>query len=624
MATTTQIKCSHENIKLIANYGHKGALHFRIIKKINKDGHQIETIKCSSLIRSIFYRFSKNHSSKINKLIQRDIRILSSLDESYFVDMKTHAVTDLFLSVQKYNQSLLRQKEIGSDSVFSKLDLPLIAHQHIPEINPLKVTISKTKPFNEDIKKNYAPYLHRTGFLKKRTLFRYDEQDAQINHGAEAGRIFISTQKERLKCVLGQLVNLSLKPFGAKLSVGQKYQYFRHNEQLNPNNIYDTASPFTTQPQPSSYWLGHATCLMNIPLTSTTDSTKKASIHVITDPIEGDLNKFLYPRKTKFAKKMEDCPAPHIYLLSHNHLDHYSKPTIRKLLSQQPVMIVPEGDGHRYKKLGFTNVIEQNWWDKTNLQFERDGHQFKMAITAVPAHHWAGQGPCGGHESAFLGYIIQGMEEGDLYFAGDTARLSQAHIDILKDQFNIRWMFEPGGPDEVRKEMESTHQASVDGLWMHFNLMIRKVRENHSNKKDFLKACKNLKTIYMHTKTFKLGNLHFDDTETSVEKVLEALELTKTKTSKKILKSLREAQASLKSSSGIAIISEKLVNRESLIQKLQEMKDYERQVYEELLRFTAEMNTFEGNKRLTPREVAKLLRETVVIPKIGSRTMLTI
>ncbi|MGK5595307.1 MAG: hypothetical protein ACSNEK_08125 [Parachlamydiaceae bacterium] len=54
------------------------------------------------------------------------------------------------------------------------------------------------------------------------------------------------------------------------------------------------------------------------------------------------------------------------------------------------------------------------------------------------------------------------------------------------------------------------------------------------------------------------------------------------------------------------------------------MKDYERQVYEELLRFTREMGAFEDNKRLSPKEVANLLRQTVVIPKIGSRTMLTI
>ena len=68
-------------------------------------------------------------------------------------------------------------------------------------------------------------------------------------------------------------------------------------------------------------------------------------------------------------------------------------------------MIVPKGDGNRYKKiakkLGFdgSNIIELNWWEKTQIEFNKNGEFYRMEITATPARHWSGQGPCGGHES---------------------------------------------------------------------------------------------------------------------------------------------------------------------------------------------------------------------------------
>jgi len=68
------------------------------------------------------------------------------------------------------------------------------------------------------------------------------------------------------------------------------------------------------------------------------------------------------------------------------------------------------------KDLGFgdTNIIELDWWEKKEISFEKNGETFSMQISATPARHWSGQGPCGGHESTFLGYVIQGHEDGDI------------------------------------------------------------------------------------------------------------------------------------------------------------------------------------------------------------------
>jgi len=128
--------------------------------------------------------------------------------------------------------------------------------------------------------------------------------------------------------------------------------------------------------------------------------------------------------------------------------------------------------------------------------------------------------------------------------------------------------------------MESTHQASVDGLWMHFKMMIPKIYTKGMDKEEFLQRAKELKTIYMHTMTYKLGNLHISDTKDSVEKVLKALELDDT-------------------------------------QHLN-LKSYEEQVYRELCDL-ADVLEFSQNEKLLHSEVALLLAETVIVPKIGSR-----
>jgi L-ascorbate metabolism protein UlaG (beta-lactamase superfamily) len=258
-------------------------------------------------------------------------------------------------------------------------------------------------------------------------------------------------------------------------------------------------------------------------------------------------------------------------------MDHYNKRTIKKLLEQQPLMIVPVGDGQRVRTLGFTNVVEQNWWDNTRVSFEQDNRQFECNITAIPAHHWAGE--CsGGHDSSFVGYVIRGAEGGDILFAGDTARLHDRHIGMLRDHFNIRAAFMPGGPDELRYELESTHQAAIDALWMHMNLMIKRLYSTMqgASREEFLEAAKGYKTIYMHAKTFKMGCVHFDDIEQSLQR-------------------LKNGDYNL-------------------------MKPYEQKVYRELQALASHMS-FDGTP-LTNDELLMLIDSSIITPKIGERTTL--
>lgn len=568
------------NLFIISNNIHKDCSDFRV--ESAKDGNHI--IKKNSFLRKIllyFFYSGDSHKKTLQKLINQNVSDLSNLSIEEFISPLTAEMTELFISAQKYNQTLERTKNYPK-TLGNQLSLNLVCNQKVLELNPSKLLAVKNDPIPEHLQKDKPQVVAENRMCVKHRIRRYPGDN--IDHSAEGARIFMSTQKERLLSTVGSVLESVGKLFKFEVTAFQKYHYRKHGE--TDAQIYARpTSPLSNAPVgPTSFWLGHASLFLSVPLKSKTG--KRAAFNVITDPVEGDLNAILYPRQTKFALPIEKIPAPDIYLLSHNHLDHYNKDTVKKLFSQQPLMIVPQGDKSRYskiaKELGFsdTNIIELDWWEKKEITFEKNGETFSMQISATPARHWTGQGPCGGHESTFLGYVIQGNEAGDIYFAGDTARLNEDHIQKLQNQFKIKWSFQPGGPDEVRNDMESTHQASVDGLWMHFKMMIPQIYREGMEKQEFLKHAAELKTIYMHTMTYKLGNLHLSDTKDSVEKVLKALETDE-----------------------ISVL---------------ELKSYELQVYRELCELSDRL-VFSDNQKLLHSEVSLMLAQTVIVPKIGSR-----
>lgn len=626
------------NLLTIANHIHKEASHFRI-KKL-KNGQEI--LKKTHFICRLFlqsYYSSKNHVSRIEKLLQKNVQLASQIERAHYVEALSSEPTELFLAVQKYNETLSAAHThplLKSRSLANRIQLGVVKNTQVSELNPSKVLSVKDMQVPNDLQEDKPEINKERRLLGKYHVRRYPGD--VIDHSKEAGRIFSSTQRERLLSGIGRVCEAVAGLFGFKVTTFQKYHYRTHQETDQQIYADPKTSPLNIGKNPTSYWLGHATLFLSIPLKS--EKGTLTSFNVITDPVEGDLHALLYPRQTKFARSLDETPAPHVYLLSHNHLDHYNKESVKKIFAQQPVMIVPKGDRERYaklaKELGFdsSNIYALDWWEKKEIQFEKNGEQFRMQITATPARHWSGQGPCGGHESTFLGYVIQGNEEGDIYFAGDTARLNDDHIAKLKDHFNIRWNFQPGGPDEVRKDMESTHQASVDGLWMHTKMMLLKIYQNGMHKEDFLKDSTTLKTIYMHTMTFKLGNLHLSDTKDSLEKVLDALDsYDETQLKIREIEKQVENQMTLlhkklstkkltldQVTAQVARKKNKLLNKK--IEKELGLKTYEKQVYDELVQF-AENLEFAQDQRLHPKELSQLLRSTVIVPKIGSRTDLT-
>jgi L-ascorbate metabolism protein UlaG (beta-lactamase superfamily) len=505
--------------------------------------------------------FHRNIDRKdVLPLIGRSVTALNATDAKSFRTVAGY--TEEFFTVQRYNQ------------VASNLSLPKVKIQGFPELDPV---VLGSQPPHSVCTNRALQVVEREG------RFYYDEQDSQISHPGEASRIFCSTQIERF---------LSL--FAKILSCCKKYCYFRNEGEP----VYRNDNPLPADPaQPSSYWIGHATCLIHIPFQRNGQS---CPINILTDPVEGDIAPIIYPRMTRPARPIEECPPVHVLLISHNHRDHFKPETIKKLLPQQPIIIVSRGDGKELRAMGFTNVREVNWWEQVQIQTPAG---FDFTITATPSHHWSNQGIFDVNRSAFVGYVIHGPGISDVYFAGDTARLSNPLIDEMYRLFDICTIFQPGGPDDERRDMQSTHQCSADGLVVFCQLVLKKYishqqKPNPSFSGEMLFIPpregfeRQLKLIYMHNKTYKLGCLHFDDTERSIDRVLNALE------NKEIPPEGEE------------------ISWEGF-----DLKPYEIDVCRELVTFLGELST-KYNYPFSKEWLVNLLRKVTVDPQIGQRTNL--
>ena len=654
--TQSHIKTIIDNLRILGSSVEEGA--YLDPSKFSV----VQTSGGSKLAKSSFFKRlllalhlgSARHNSEVSKVVGTLTAQVQSMNRS-----DTDSSSELASAIQRFNQSVSNRESEQAGKVKQKIKLSEMNSKHLPELSSVKLEgVSLEAP--SGYVASDAPLImkeRRFGFNYPVSRYPTDltETGTGINHMSEAKNIFSSTQKERLLNAVGGM----LRKVGLKAKSFEKYRYAPGVDQSqiysedSPLEIGDESQPVNGQlAQPSSYWLGHATNLFSIPLRCKSNPNKSAVIRVITDPVEGDLNKLLYPRMTRFAKKMDEIPAPHVYLLSHNHLDHYSATTIKKLLAQQPVMIVPKGDGWRYLKMGFKNVNQLNWWESAQLKFKQGQESYEMKIQATPARHWAGQGPCGGHSSTFLGYMIHGHDDGPIYFAGDSAPLDYkkdgfSHLQALRN-LKPAYLFAPGGPDEVRKDMETTHQSSAYGLQEHVEILLSQIDSKTMNKKDFLKAAEKKKTIFMHTMAYKLGNLKLMDTPESLERVLKVLSSMseheihlKTSEIDDQLRTESEKKYPLKAnaweSTGRKALQKRAhyvsENRNRLTRAATQsfkpdsteagqswkigLRDYEWSVVKEIEKLNQNF-TFADGSRLGINELSDLLRNTVIVPKIGS------
>ena len=154
-------------------------------------------------------------------------------------------------------------------------------------------------------------------------------------------------------------------------------------------------------------FLGHSSFLLQI-----------GGVNVLVDPVFAT-RLIVLRRQRRPGVRIEDLPPIDVVLITHAHMDHLNKPTLRRvarrtrqLTGRTPVVIVPSGVADLVSRLGFARVEELAWWQTIEVS--------GLTITATPAKHWGARMFRDTHRG-FGGYVVDDRDGGRVYHSGDTA-----------------------------------------------------------------------------------------------------------------------------------------------------------------------------------------------------------
>jgi len=127
---------------------------------------------------------------------------------------------------------------------------------------------------------------------------------------------------------------------------------------------------------------------------------------------------FVLKRLRRPGVRVADLPAIDLVLVSHAHFDHLHRPSLRAIVQNNlhvrgtaPAIIVPTHVADLVSDLGFSEIIELDWWNSSR--------QGNLAVTHVPSRHWGARILKDSHRG-YGGFVLKAGKQ-SIYHAGDTA-----------------------------------------------------------------------------------------------------------------------------------------------------------------------------------------------------------
>lgn len=222
--------------------------------------------------------------------------------------------------------------------------------------------------------------------------------------------------------------------------------------------------PRVDQEQMAITFIGHSSFLLQI-----------AGKALLVDPVFAT-RLVVLRRQRRPGLRIRDLPRIDGILLTHAHMDHLNRPSLRAVCREMrkrglpaPEAIVPASVTDLVQDLGFGAVTELRWWEEAVLG--------PLTITATPCKHWGARMFSDTHRG-FGGYTVAAAGAPTVYHSGDTAYFEGFHE--IGGRLRPRIALLPIGaysPDSYRAvhtSPEEALQAFVDlraetMIPMHFN-----------------------------------------------------------------------------------------------------------------------------------------------------------
>lgn len=185
-------------------------------------------------------------------------------------------------------------------------------------------------------------------------------------------------------------------------------------------------------------------------------------VNILTDPVWSrrvSPVQFAGPERHRAPGiRFEDLPPIHCLLISHNHYDHFDRPTLKRIAAtHQPVVFCPLGLAAPLRRLGFDDVHELDWWHS---------HMWNgIGFHCIQAQHFAARTPWDRNRTLWCGWLLE-TPHGNIYFAGDTGFCGT--FAALHDRFPyIRLALLPIGAYEPEWFMGPVHMTPEQAVEAH-------------------------------------------------------------------------------------------------------------------------------------------------------------
>lgn len=152
-------------------------------------------------------------------------------------------------------------------------------------------------------------------------------------------------------------------------------------------------------------WLGHASFLLNL-----------GGHSVAVDPVLSE--RIVGAGQRLSPPGLDRLPPLDVLLITHNHYDHLDEPTVRRLPRDTPV-VTPAGLGRWFRRRGFTDVTELDWWESVTLG-RAGGAGAALEVAFVPAHHWSRRGLFDHCATLWGGWVLTVPGGPRVYHGGDS------------------------------------------------------------------------------------------------------------------------------------------------------------------------------------------------------------
>jgi L-ascorbate metabolism protein UlaG (beta-lactamase superfamily) len=154
-------------------------------------------------------------------------------------------------------------------------------------------------------------------------------------------------------------------------------------------------------------WLGHSTVILKVDgYTILTDPVFSDRVGIELGPVTVGIKRLVSP-----ALQPEDLPRPDLILLSHAHMDHFDRPSLRALRSDRTAIVTAHRTSDLLRVSRYKSVQELNWGESVRVG--------PASVKAFEVNHWGARVRTDTYRG-YNGYIIE-IGARRILFGGDTA-----------------------------------------------------------------------------------------------------------------------------------------------------------------------------------------------------------